>query len=87
MRKPVSSLCFQQTQLVPLHPGEVARVELAVDRTVNQPTGFAFVEFRAESDAVEAYKHMGKEVHSRVSEWCHGRYWLSSTCASYYAPQ
>ena len=38
--------------------GEVARVELAVDRTVNQPTGFAFVELRETGTAGEAQTRM-----------------------------
>ena len=36
------------------HYGEVVRVVLPVDRTVNRPTGFAFVAFKEMEDAREA---------------------------------
>lgn len=38
--------------------GPLKSVELAIDRAVNLPRGFAYVDFEAREDAVRAQAHM-----------------------------
>lgn len=38
--------------------GKLASVELAMDRAVNLPRGFAHVEYESASDATKAVEHM-----------------------------